>query len=248
MIRNKIFIYSGPGVGKDSLLHTQSTLQRIFNTSHSIETILPTELIERNWEKDTALLVIPGGADIPYTHRLNGKGNSKIKAYVQNGGIFLGICAGSYFGGRKVEFALGTSLEVVGDRELSFFPGTVIGPTLAPYNYRNSSGSQSIRLKLKDGSSSPFLFYHGGGSFVDANRYSSVEILAFYEHGDQEMAAIVKCKVGEGNALLSAVHFEFDPLLMDFQNPYLQSVIFDLQKSEEDRIGFITSLFREVGL
>jgi glutamine amidotransferase-like uncharacterized protein len=47
--------------------------------------------------------------------------------FVQGGGSYLGLCAGAYYGCARVVFEPGTPLEVVGDRELAFFPGIARG-------------------------------------------------------------------------------------------------------------------------
>jgi glutamine amidotransferase-like uncharacterized protein len=43
------------------------------------------------------------------------------------GGSYLGLCAGAYYGSSRVVFEPGTPLEVIGDRELAFFPGIARG-------------------------------------------------------------------------------------------------------------------------
>ena len=161
------------------------------------------------------MFVLPGGADIPYTKWLNGKGNEKIRTYVEKGGSFLGICAGSYYAGNFVEFALGTPLEVKGVRELAFFPGTVKGPILAPYDYETSSGVRAAKISWKGGA--PFktnstfvVYYNGGGYFAEAAREEHTKILASYSLGN-DFPAIIEIQVGKGKAILSGVHFEYDP-------------------------------------
>lgn len=60
--------------------------------------------------------------------------------YVQSGGSYLGLCAGAYYASSQVEFEPGSTLEVVGDRELDFFPGTARGaayPGVAPPSMDN---------------------------------------------------------------------------------------------------------------
>lgn len=47
--------------------------------------------------------------------------------FVTQGGSYLGLCAGAYYACARVEFEPGTPLEVVGDRELAFFPGIAQG-------------------------------------------------------------------------------------------------------------------------
>ncbi len=36
------------------------------------------ELLEADWQRQCALLVMPGGADLPYAKHLNGQGNHLI--------------------------------------------------------------------------------------------------------------------------------------------------------------------------
>lgn len=66
-------------------------------------------------------LIIPGGADLPYCERLNGAGNRAIREFVENGGLYVGICAGAYYGCREIAF-IGADYDVFGARELGFFP------------------------------------------------------------------------------------------------------------------------------
>ena len=47
------------------------------------------------------------------------------------GGAYLGLCAGAYYGCSPVVFEPGSALQVVGDRELRFFPGTGEGAAYA---------------------------------------------------------------------------------------------------------------------
>lgn len=174
----------------------------------------PEELLQGGWEAETALFILPGGADLPYAQLLNGLGNNKIRSYVEEGGSFLGICAGSYFAGSALSFALGTPNQVTGTRELSFFPGVVVGPTLAPYDYFSHSGARAASIRWKgDGELCPrepyLVYYNGGGHFPGAEMYPGVKVLATYE-GSDRLPAIIECQVKKGIALLSGVHFEYE--------------------------------------
>jgi hypothetical protein len=44
-----------------------------------VDTISTSQLLDGSWVKHAALLVMPGGADLPYCKHLNGRGNSIIK-------------------------------------------------------------------------------------------------------------------------------------------------------------------------
>ena len=250
--KDTIYIYAGPGASKDSLRHTASAINPFLNASYNVEYILPEQLITDSWETQAALLIIPGGADIPYAQALNGIGNQKIRSYVESGGSFLGICAGSYYGGEFVDFAKGTALEVQGHRELSFFNGVVRGPVLAPYDYQSNSGARAAQITWKDPlgfqeNTSFTVYYNGGGYFVGASTKNQTRVLASYDIGE-EVAAIVECQVGSGRVILSGVHFEYDPNLLDDNDDYLQQIIPDLRTDNSKRIQLVQHLLERLNL
>lgn len=247
-----VYIYAGPGVSKNSLEQTEKTINFFLNAYYEIKQISPEQIIHENWEKETALFIIPGGADIPYTIALNGLGNQKIKSYVENGGAFLGLCAGGYYGGDFVDFAKNTELEVQGKRELAFFPGIVKGPILATYDYQSEKGARAAHIIWND----PFTFkenpifsvyYNGGGYFVDANQKDNIRVLACYDIGE-EFPAIIECEVGSGKAILSGVHFEYDPELLDFNNDDLKPIIRDIKNQNDHRLELVKYLLKRLNL
>jgi biotin---protein ligase len=168
--------------------------------------------------------VVPGGGDLGYCRVLNGDGNRKISDYVRKGGAYLGLCAGGYYGSRKCEFEVGNpSLEVIGSRELAFFPGTCRGAAFKGFAYNSEAGAKAARLIVfKDAFDSAFQlpeemvsYCNGGGLFVDAKKMAKdgVEVLATYADdtdvdGGDGSVAMVYCKVGEGCSLLTGTHPE----------------------------------------
>lgn len=246
-----VYIYAGPGASKQSLIQTVSAIEP-FVQNYEIRYLFPEQLITENWEKEAALLIVPGGADTPYTRALNGAGNQKIRSYVEKGGSFLGICAGSYYSGAYVDFGKGTPLEVQGDRELSLFPGIVRGPALAAYDYQNESGARAATITWKDTSGLQkgdlfTVYYNGGGYFVDASTKDRTTVLASYE-GEGEFPAIIECRVGAGKAILSGVHFEYDPELMDAHDSHLQHIIPKLNNKNSKRIELVEHLLKRLNL
>ncbi|WP_342272630.1 BPL-N domain-containing protein [Candidatus Tisiphia endosymbiont of Parasteatoda lunata] len=238
----KIKIYNDLGVSKESIKHCEYTL-KLYTPQYKVEYISAKEILEENWFKDTYLLVLPGGRDLYYVQKLQGKGNANIKNYIKNGGNFLGICAGSYYSGNYLEFAKGTNIEVIGKRELEIFKGTVKGPLLALYYYNLNKGARAaylrinpiIGLNIKD----CYVFYNGGGYFVDAENTKDTEIIASYE---DNKAAIIKCMYGNGTAILSGVHLEYDPMLI--KNKSLNNICKTLTAHNIVRIKLLNYLFR----
>lgn len=247
-----VYIYAGPGTSKKGLVQTSAAICPFLNSTYHIEYITPEQLLNDGWETQAALLVIPGGADIPYTKALNGTGNQKIRAYVENGGAFLGICAGSYYAGQFVDFAKGTSIVVQGARELAFFPGIVRGPMFGPYDYMSESSAKSCEIRWIDtlGFQKDTIFtvyYNGGGYFVDAATKNQVTVLATYDL-NEEFAAIIECRVGRGKAILSGVHFEYDPNLLEADNAYLKQIIPALKTGNAQRLQLVKHILERLNL
>lgn len=122
-----VLIYADEGVSQNSLSNTRAALSDLLSESYDIKAIAASTLASEPWEGATSLLVFPGGRDLPYCSKLAGKANARIKRWIEQGGKYLGICAGAYYGSQRVEFKLGTPLEVQGPRELDLFPGLCKG-------------------------------------------------------------------------------------------------------------------------
>ena len=115
-----MLVYSGPGVSPLSLSHTILTLSLLLLPHYTVQPITPTTLATQPWEPSCALLVFPGGRDLPYVDELSTKTKvtRRIREFVHQGGRYLGICAGAYFGSETVVFDQGGDMEVVGQRDL----------------------------------------------------------------------------------------------------------------------------------
>lgn len=180
------------------------------------------------------MLVMPGGGDLGYCQSLNGQGNRRISQFVHNGGAYLGFCAGGYYGSKRCEFEVGDkNMQVIGERELAFFPDTCRGCAFEGFVYHSEAGARAAELKVSksalDGSGDiPDTFhsyYNGGGVFVDAEVYADqgVEILASYTeplsvNPGKGAAAVIYRKVGEGSVILTGPHPEFVPLNLKLLN------------------------------
>ena len=169
-----------------------------------------TDILNGRLDQKVTCFVMPGGADLYYSEKLNGAGNKKIHSYVEQGGTYLGICAGAYYACRRIEWAKNEGKNsICEDRELGFFAGTAIGPV---YNMiENSSFIKSwngIATLNIDQDSYP-AFYAGGPVLIPDND-STHTTLATYDFPDAPLA-LVETGVGKGCVILSACHIEFTP-------------------------------------
>ncbi len=214
---------AGTGTTAESVKHCLYSLRRVLYPNYAVIPIEEHTLLKEPWPSTCALFVVPGGADLGYCRVLNGQGNHIISQYIRAGGRYLGLCAGSYYGAQQCEFEVGNkTLEVIGSRELAFFPGVCRGGAFRGFEYRSERGARAARLALnRQFFASPHIpesthcYFNGGGVFVDASSMAAavVEVLANYADdievdGGSGKAAIVYCKVGQGASILSGPHPE----------------------------------------
>jgi len=259
-----ILVYSGEGASRTSLAHTVRTLKGLVGHHYDVMKIDPAGLANEPWEESTALLVIPGGRDLPYTRDLKGSANDKIKAYVQGGGRFWGICAGAYYASSRVVFEVGTPLEVQGDRDLQFFAGESRGVVYPGFVYDSELGANAVAIQLNrdtfpgHGFDETRVYFNGGGFFVNAQNTPRTKVLACYSnsngeenHHEPDKAAMIVCEVGKGLALLTGVHPEYDAAHLDAGNPEYgpsPNIVSRLLEQDQKRIQLMRSLLTNLGL
>ncbi len=239
----QVLIYAGPGTGEISRLETHLCLRRML-PNFSVRWVLPSELIETDWHRDTRLLVIPGGQDLPYCESLEGLGTDSIRTYVSNGGSYLGICAGAYFACNEIEFERGTPCEVIGKRKLQLFPGRAIGQALNPgtFNYADFASADLARLNLSS-SKEPVSVYFEGGCYFESTTDKALPLADYADLRDQP-PAILSCCFGNGRVVLSGVHPEFSPHTVGSIRPALGAL---LESFERQRMSLLATMFEELG-
>ncbi|ESZ97935.1 putative biotin apo-protein ligase [Sclerotinia borealis F-4128] len=259
-----VLVYSGNGSTIESVRHCLYTLRRLLSPSYAVIPVSDTVILKEPWTASCALLVFPGGADQGYCRSLNGEGNRRISQYVRRGGAYLGFCAGGYYGTSKCEFEVGNrQLEVVGPRELQFYPGTCRGCAFKGFVYHGEAGARAAEIKVEDAFQSENApqrfksYYNGGGVFVDAGIFKDegVETLATYVDsldvdGGQDHAAVVYCKVGEGGAILTGPHPEFAAVNLDptISIPGYSDIVKDLAEDDDSRVKFLKACLSKLGL
>lgn len=236
----RILIYNDEGAHPFCVSSLLSALKyEKLDLKYYIKLVNKNFFFDAGWQANTHLIIMPGGRDVPYHNALTGYGNAQISEFVSLGGNFLGICAGGYYGSASIEFEKEGPLEIIGDRELKFFPGTAIGPAYGSgkFCYNSEKGAQIAKLNLfpplsADGSS--FAYYNGGCFFAKAERFANVSILARYADIEEEPAAIIRCDVGKGVAILSGVHPEYSVSYSD-KDRFQSDLFLALQRIEGQR-------------
>eukprot|EP00890_Picochlorum_soloecismus_P001411 jgi/Picsp_1/2270/NSC_05734-R1_biotin holocarboxylase synthetase len=240
----RVVVYQGPGAGSRSVLSVVQSLQRALRPYVRVETIGKDGLISvlnrrdainEDWRLDCLALIMPGGADLPYCKQLNGDGNRIIKQYVLDGGAYIGLCAGAYFGCAEVEFEVGNPLlEVTGPRELKFFSGCGKGSIVPGFEYQTEKGASPCLVRYVDWLNSidqcgnvvscsmlwkTTLDYVNGGPYfcktdatpvrINTRLGENVEVIATYPD-KSHLACAIQCQVGKGRAVLCSSHPELE--------------------------------------
>ena len=235
----KILLYRDEGVSLRSLKSlVREFREENLDSRYEITFVDRHYLAAQEWIESTALLVFPGGRDVPYHQALQGKANSHIQRFVKGGGKYLGICAGSYYGSAIVEFEKGNPLEVCDVRELRFFPGVALGPAYGPgeFTYESEKGVRLACLSWQNSSKQKSTaYYNGGCTFVNAEAYPGVHVIARYDDIEERPAAIIACSVGKGVALLSGIHPEYSGHHLPTKDPFLATLLPELQDAEIQR-------------
>ena len=117
-----VFVYTGPGTSQFCVTEIKNSLKTLVPELKIISIENAKILVDVLQEVCKGVLVMPGGRDKPYQENLSGKGIEIIKNFVKRGGSYLGICAGAYFASDRVEFEIGSDIEVNEERDLKFFP------------------------------------------------------------------------------------------------------------------------------
>ncbi|BGP15612.1 hypothetical protein JCM10213_004132 [Rhodosporidiobolus nylandii] len=221
MPKLNVLVYNGSGVSAVSRDNTLRALRSFLGHRYDVQLVTPKTLRSEPWAQNCALLVFPGGRDLPYLFDLGGTANDRIRDWVRrDGGRYLGICAGAYYACDRIEFEVGTQMEVTGERELRFFPGVCRGTVFPGFEYDSDAGAREVTLRLNRAAwrdhwqQSPEeceVWYNGGGAFFldDGDAAAKgVETLATYAHVEGAPAAGVVCSVGKGKAVLWGTHPE----------------------------------------
>ena len=196
-----IYIYSDGIHTNDSLV---ITIQDIF--PHATIRLCTASMILSGCLQHTCdLFIMPGGADLFYCEKLNGHGNQAIRDYVHNGGAYLGICAGAYYGCATLNWNKG---EISGVRELAFYKGQANGPiyewTETPDSIYDGSWKKAVTIQTADAKAIS-TFYDGGPVFEDG---SHDRVIARYTDLPDLPPAIVGGLFGKGHYILSSPHIE----------------------------------------
>lgn len=200
----KVMIYSGSGSWTENVV----TFQKFFdNYDIEYDLVDEQEVSEPGLDDLYEIILFPGGGAADYRYEISDHNN--IRSFVENGGLFIGFCAGAYYAADIFSWQ-GTDYEY----PLGIFEGSSIGPLTGKIAWGDIA-----RLNLniehpanQDFENQLFISYYDGPYFkphnLNGENDDAYEILARYDVNDQP--AVIAGRFGEGGYLLFGPHPEMD--------------------------------------
>ncbi|KAK9893668.1 class II aaRS and biotin synthetase [Cystobasidium minutum MCA 4210] len=219
--KTNVLVYADAGVSQSCLLHLKTSLKALLSPRYDVLPVSAQALANDPWTDNCALLAFPGGRDLGFLKALGEKGCDRIARWVrEDGGRYLGLCAGAYFASSQIEFESGREgFEVKGERPLKFFGGTCKGTAFPGFLYDSEDGARDAVISLEgalwkqvwpDSPPNLAIYYNGGGYFEEPSASEPpTTVLARYEELPDRPVAGVLCQIGSrGKAVLWGVHPE----------------------------------------
>ncbi len=195
-----VCVYSDEGASETCVYEWRVRLREL---GLPVREIFADDIVRGDLQHARAL-IMPGGADVPYCQKLTGAGNEAIVAFVREGGLYIGSCAGAYYAHQAIDWR-NAEERIAGERELAFFEGVARGPLLVPYSALSSEGLAFVQLRYRDMAKA--LVYYKGGPIMHVCNKS--ELMASFTHKGLEYPAVVKKRIGRGVAVAMSPHIEY---------------------------------------
>lgn len=258
-IGRQAWIYTGnskhEGVDSSSVQNLKSALELNFNDisvllvgAKSLDELLSLYEGASDTELNKIVVVFPGGKPTLWDSQL-GETVSKVRSFICNGGRALMVCAGAYFSAESSSYKVSDSQTIDKQRELRLFPGDAYGPLLPDPG--------SVTVTCASSSDQVNLLSSGGGFFVPrstAKEGEDYRVIARY-NTDENPIAITSIKVGDGIAVLSFPHFEFNGFPIresdcstDEKTLTMKAINRELNKTVAQKMLLVSSIFDELSL
>lgn len=163
--------------------------------------------------KNTIGFFLPGASDANYDHKLGPDNIERLRRFVENGGRFMGICAGAYYACESIEwFKWEPARFKTKTPRIDFFNYRAHGPIRALLDGQTDLGSAlshtavaEIEFEENGRKQSARIMYWGG---PELSGESEGHVIARFNGLAGNPPAIVARNIGKGRAIISAVHPE----------------------------------------
>ncbi len=200
----QVAIYTGPGVWDEGVIALENFLDF---KGLDWEEVNAWDVNRKDLSALYDAIIIPGGWAVSYKRYISDSGIQHIKELVNNGGAYIGICAGAYYAADKVAWEGRTY-----DYPLDLFNGTAYGSldSIIPWDgYTMTILNMNLddSINIYEPATEDMLFF--GGPALYPNEGENVDVVARWAAHNND-PAIVKFNYNQGRVLLLGPHPEIE--------------------------------------
>ncbi len=192
-------VWCGPGAHEFSVSALSTALWSCGKTL----TVLDAKSIETLASKTADCIAFPGGLANEQDAAISETGVKAVRAFVDAGGGYLGICAGAYLASATVQWE-GATVRY----RLGLYNGTAIGSIhqIAKYPGSSVAGLKLSDMPLFDGLLAHRTVFYFGGPYFEG--VTAKDTMATYHINSKP--AIISSTFGKGRVVLVGPHIEYD--------------------------------------
>jgi glutamine amidotransferase-like uncharacterized protein len=214
LIGVKVAVYNGGSgyIGTSPLDTSMAALYWMYNWMNASVDIVNAANISDGLLEEYDLVAVPGGWADDYRVDLGNSGMNQIRSFVEEGGAYVGMCAGAFLACEETVWTEDDYTEYL-HYGLSLFGGSGIGPIVGIADWPDIVITEiSVNTSLEEFGlggelESRSVMYYGGPYFV-LDGSQNVTVLSRYEYNDEP--AMVAFEYGAGRVFLSGPHPEWE--------------------------------------
>jgi glutamine amidotransferase-like uncharacterized protein len=198
-----INIYNDKGLNK--------TTPKIWKDFFSVTDIYDIQFVKADdiLSGNPTAILFPGGSASIFATKLGKKRRKKIVKWVEDGGIYIGVCAGAYLASSTYEWSLG------------------ISPIIVSRNW--CKGKYDVKIKIND--NEHLVNYFNGPT---CESWENVEVIGTYTEGIPHYQSTINSpaitfnQYETGKVFLISPHLEKKESTLDVLHDLLRKVIMDI--------------------
>ncbi|MCB9989402.1 MAG: hypothetical protein H6868_08760 [Rhodospirillales bacterium] len=207
MPRKKVVVFAEGHVAINSLI--RSLQDSFYGISIQYATASAMQSDPTLLDQDTLAFILPGiiGEECHYYDVLGDEGNKAIRQYVEDGGTYMGLCAGAYYACETIEYAPAWGNKKTQKPGLNFFNAVARGPVTpdAPHpTPENEYNDLSVLQIFKENGDTIGVCY-GNGPALENAIDDNLHVIARYKGVKDTPISIARKPVGKGQALFVGV-------------------------------------------
>ncbi len=218
--RRRILVFAERGADPHALIQT---LRDTFNGTVSVEPATADTLREPGAlsPERTAAFFLPGASEANYDNKLGADNIARLRKYVEDGGSFMGICAGAYYGCEQIDwFGWDPARHKTKNPRIDFFNYLAAGPIRELLTDKRNdpalaaplSHAAAAHITFNDSFGkiviAPLLYWGGPRLSPLPGHPQQGTIIAHFNTASDHPPAIIFRQYGKGRVILSAVHAE----------------------------------------